>query len=99
MLKAIVQQVNARLAAGIDVFFGPAARVISQRAHHYRTFESARDQQRLIAEAGGDAAGINLQDSFGSAAIAARENIDRESMFEQKFAQPDHKGRFSRAAD
>ena len=64
MLKAVVEDVQLRL----EFLLGDSARVITAFTDDHRNAQPARDQQRLIAEVGGVAIGLNYQHAASFAA-------------------------------
>src|SRR5579859_704477 len=93
VLKAIIEQMQA----GIELSFRQQPGLVTAGAHHYGDLQLARDQQRLVTELLGGAAGINDGNLRRLAAVTAREHVETDSAFFQQFAQCNHAWSFAAA--
>ena len=67
MLKAVVEDVQLRM----ELLLGDSARIVTAFTDDNRNAQPPGDQQRLIAEVGGVAIGLNYHDAVSFAAISA----------------------------
>src|ERR1019366_8032946 len=70
---------------------GDSARVITAFTDDHRNAQPPRDQQRLIAEVGRVAIGLNHQDAASLAAVSAREHVEPNAARLQQFTEHNHK--------
>ena len=87
MLKAIVQEVQLRLGSLLgELLLGEFAGFITAFSYDYGDLQTARDEERFVAEVGGFAFGVDYSDAAGFAAISAAEDVEGNAARFEEFA-------------
>ena len=91
-MKAVIEDVQLRL----EFLFGDSARFITAFPDNHRNAQPPRDQQGLITEVGGAAAGLNHPHAASFAAISTGKHIEANVTRLQQFAERDHERSLAR---
>src|SRR5207248_5495817 len=82
-----------------ELLFGGDPGSVTVLTHHNRTAETARNEQRLVAEVLGRALRIDECNSASATAIATGKDVESDATGLQHFTKENYEGSFAGAAD